>query len=78
VQEVAAVATGRTTVDGPRTAATIAALVAARADFGHLGPVEREVIDRVTAPSGVIGSEGLAEWTRRQQGSHPPACGPGR
>ena len=78
VQEVAAVATGQSTVDGPGTAATIAARVAARADFGRLGPVEREVIDRVTAPSGIIGSEGLAEWTRRQQGSHPPTGGAGR
>jgi hypothetical protein len=69
VQEVAPIATGETTVDGPGTAATIAARVASRADFGHLGPVEREVIDRVTAPTGMIGSEGLAEWTRRQKGS---------
>ena len=68
VQEIAPIATGGTKVDGPGTAATIAARVASRADFGHLGPVEREVIDRVTAPAGIIGSEGLAEWTRRQQG----------
>ena len=68
VQEIAPIATGGTKVDGPGTAATIAARVASRADFGHLGPVEREVIDRVTAPTGIIGSEGLAEWTRRQQG----------
>jgi hypothetical protein len=68
VQEIAPVATGGTTVDGPGTAAAIAARVASRADFGHLGPVEREVIDRVTAPTGIIGSEGLAEWTRRQKG----------
>jgi hypothetical protein len=60
--------TGESKVDGPGTAATIAARVASRADFGHLGPVEREVIDRVNAPTGIIGSEGLAEWTRRQQG----------
>ena len=69
VPEIAPIATGETKVDGPGTAATIAARVASRADFGHLGPVEREVIDRVTAPTGIIGSEGLAEWTRRQQGS---------
>ena len=68
VQEIAPIATGETRVDGPGTAAAIAARVASRADFGHLGPVEREVIDRVTAPTGIIGSEGLAEWTRRQQG----------
>jgi hypothetical protein len=68
VQEIAPIATGETKVDGPGTAATIAARVASRADFGHLGPVEREVIDRVTAPTGIIGSEGLAEWTRRRQG----------
>jgi hypothetical protein len=47
------------------TAAAIAARVASRADYGHLGPVEREVIDRVTAPTGIIGSESLADWTRR-------------
>jgi hypothetical protein len=68
VQEIAPIATGGTKVDGPGKAATIAARVASRADFGHLGPVEREVVDRVTAPTGIIGSEGLAEWTRRQQG----------
>jgi hypothetical protein len=65
VQEIAPLATGGTTVDGPGSAAAIAAKVAARADFGHFGPVEREIIDRVTAPNGIIGSEGLAEWTRR-------------
>ena len=65
VPEIAPIATGETTVDGPGTAATIAARVASRADLGHLGPVEREVINRVTAPTGIIGSEGLAEWTRR-------------
>jgi hypothetical protein len=70
VQEVASVATGQTTVDSPGTAATIAARVASRADFGHLGPVERAAIDRVTAPNGIIGSEGLAAWTaRRKAGS---------
>ena len=56
VQEITPVATGGTTVDGPGTAAAIAARV------------EREVVDRVTAPTGIIGSEGLAEWTRRQKG----------
>jgi hypothetical protein len=67
VQQVAPIATGETNVDGPGTAATIAARIASRADIGHLGPVEREIIDRVTAPTGIIGSEGLAEWTRRQK-----------
>ena len=66
VQEVAAVATGETTVDGAGPATAIAARVASRADLGRLGPVEREVIDRVTAPTGVIGSESLADWTRRR------------
>ncbi|HST63836.1 MAG TPA: hypothetical protein VLM05_01495, partial [Mycobacteriales bacterium] len=67
VQEIASVATGHTPVDSPSTAATIAARVAARADFGHLGPVERAVIDQVTAPDGIIGSEGLAAWTARRK-----------
>lgn len=67
IQEVAAVATGQTATDGPDTAAVIAARVASRADFGSLGPVERAVIDQVIAPDGIIGSEGLAEWTRRQK-----------
>jgi hypothetical protein len=67
VQQVAAVATGQTPVDSPSTAATIAARIAAQADFGHLGPVERAVIDRVTAPDGIIGSEGLAAWTARRK-----------
>jgi hypothetical protein len=66
-QEVASIPTGETKVASPGTAATIAARVASRADFGRLGPVERDVIDRVTAPTGIIGSEGLAEWTRRQK-----------
>jgi hypothetical protein len=66
VQEVAGVATGQTKVDSPGTAATLAARVADQADFGHLGPVERAVIDQVTAPQGIIGSEGLAAWTARQ------------
>jgi hypothetical protein len=67
VQQIAAVATGQSPVDSPGTAATIAARVAARADFGHLGPVERAVIDQVTAPDGIIGSEGLAAWTARRK-----------
>ena len=67
VQQIASVATGQTPVDGPGTAATIAARVAAQADFGHLGPVERAVIDQVTAPDGIIGSEGLAAWTARRK-----------
>lgn len=73
VQEVAAVATGQTRVDSPSTAATLAARVAARADFGHLGEVERAVIDQVVAPTGIIGSEGLAAWTarRRQETGDP-------
>lgn len=65
VQQIAAVATGRSCVDSPGTAATIAARVAAQAGSGHLGPVERAVIDQVTAPNGIIGSEGLAAWTAR-------------
>jgi hypothetical protein len=69
VQEVAAVATGQTKVDSPTTAATLAARVANQADFGHLGPVERTVIDQVTAPTGIIGSEGLAAWTARRKGA---------
>lgn len=68
VQEVAAVATGKAEVDSPSTAATLAARVAARADFGQLGEVERAVIDQVTAPTGIIGSEGLAAWTARRKG----------
>ena len=73
VQEIAAVATGQTKVDSPATAVTLAARVAARADFGHLGEVERAVIDRVTAPTGIIGSEGLAAWTaRRKQDTGDP------
>jgi hypothetical protein len=71
VQEIASVATGQTTVDSPGTAATLAARVASRADFGHLGPVERAVIDRVTAPNGIIGSEGLAAWTARRKSETP-------
>jgi hypothetical protein len=67
VQQIASVATGQTPVDSPGTAATIAARVASRADFGHLGPVERAVIDQVTAPNGIIGSEGLAAWTARRK-----------
>jgi hypothetical protein len=67
IQEVAAIATGQSKVDGPDTAAVIAARIASRADFGSLGPVERAVIDQVIAPSGIIGSEGLAEWTRRRK-----------
>ena len=67
VQQIAAVATGQTPVDSPSTAATIAARVAGQADFGHLGPVERAVIDQVTAPDGIIGSEGLAAWTARRK-----------
>jgi hypothetical protein len=67
VQQIASVATGQSPVDSPGTAATIAARVAAQADFGHLGPVERAVIDQVTAPNGIIGSEGLAAWTARRK-----------
>jgi hypothetical protein len=67
VQQIASVATGQTPVDSPGTAATIAARVASRADFGHLGQVERAVIDQVTAPNGIIGSEGLAAWTARRK-----------
>lgn len=67
VQQIASVATGQTPVDSPGTAATIAARVASQADFGHLGPVERAVIDQVTAPDGIIGSEGLAAWTARRK-----------
>jgi hypothetical protein len=67
VQEVAGVATGQTKLDSPGAAATLAARVADQADFGHLGPVERTVIDQVTAPTGIIGSEGLAAWTARQK-----------
>lgn len=67
VQQIASVASGQTPVDGPGTAATIAARVAAQADFGHLGPVERAVINQVTAPDGIIGSEGLAAWTARRK-----------
>lgn len=67
VQQIASVATGQSPVDSPGTAATIAARVAAQADFGHLGPVERAVIDQVTAPDGIIGSEGLAAWTARRK-----------
>jgi hypothetical protein len=67
VQQIASVATGKTPVDSPGTAATIAARVASQADFGHLGPVERAVIDQVTAPDGIIGSEGLAAWTARRK-----------
>lgn len=58
VQQVASVATGQTPVDSPGTAAAIAGRIASRADFGHLGPVERAGIDRVIAPDGIIGSEG--------------------
>jgi hypothetical protein len=67
VQEVAAVATGEQRLDRPSTAAAIAARVAARADLGHLGPVERTVIDQVVAPNGIIGSEGLAAWTAKRK-----------
>lgn len=67
VQEVAAIATGTQQPGGRSTAETIAARVAARADFGSLGPVERAVIDQVIAPTGIIGSEGLAAWTARRR-----------
>lgn len=67
VQEVAAVATGRATAPDAGTAATIAARIASRADFGSLGPVERAIIDQVVAPTGIIGSEGLAAWTARRK-----------
>jgi hypothetical protein len=40
-----------------------------RPAFGHLGPVEREVIDRVTAPTGIIGAEPLTAWTRHDRDS---------
>jgi hypothetical protein len=76
VQEIAAVATGQREVDSPSTAAVLAARVAARADFGHLGEVERAVIDQVTAPDGIIGSEGLAAWTaRRKKETGGPSTG---
>lgn len=67
VQEIAAVATGQTKVDSPTTAAALAARIAGRADFGHLGDVERAVIDKVVAPTGIIGSERLAAWTARRK-----------
>lgn len=71
VQQVAAVATGQSTPDGPGTTATIAARVTTQAAFGTIGPVERAVIDQVVAPTGIIGSEGLAAWTARRRESDP-------
>lgn len=73
VQQVAAVATGQSPVDGPRTAAVIAARVAGQADFGALGPVDRRAIDEVVGPVGVIGAAGLADWLARRP---PPTPSP--
>lgn len=70
---VAEIATGQSPVDGPRTAAAIAARVAARPGFGRLGPVDRREIDEVLGPVGVIGAAGLAEWTARRRADAPPA-----
>jgi hypothetical protein len=67
VQQVAGLATGETRIESPTDAAKYAARLAGEADIGHLGTVERDVIDTVTAPNGIIGSEGLAEWTARRK-----------
>jgi hypothetical protein len=72
LQAVADVATGQSPVDGPRTAAVIAARVAARPELGTLGPVDRRKIDEVLGPAGVIGAAGLADWLARRTPG-PPA-----
>lgn len=67
IQQVAAVATGQSPVDGPRTAEVIAARLAGRPDFGTLGPVDRAEIDEILGPTGVIGTAGLTAWLARQR-----------
>lgn len=72
IQQVAAVATGQSPVDGPRTAEVIAARLAGQADFGSLGPVDRSEIDEILGPTGVIGTAGLTSWLARQRSPSPP------
>lgn len=67
VQQVAAVATAPSTSDAGSAARTIARRLASTPDFGRLGSVDRGDIDRVVAPTGVIGADGLAAWTARRR-----------
>jgi hypothetical protein len=68
VQQIAAVATGQTTVDSPGSAAVVAARAAGLPDFGTLGTVARDAIDKVVKPTGTIGGDSIQAWTERHRG----------
>jgi hypothetical protein len=67
VQQIAAVATGQSTVDSPGSAATIAARAAGLPEFGSMEPVVRTAIDKVVNPKGTIGGDSIEAWTERHR-----------
>jgi hypothetical protein len=68
VQQIAAVATGQSTVDTPGSAAITAARAAGLPDFGTMGTVVRDAIDKVVGPTGTIGVDSIQAWTERHRG----------
>lgn len=70
VEQVAAVASGQSRIDGPGSAAVIAARVAGAPDFGSMGPVVRDTIDEVIKPTGTIGGNSIQAWVRRHSGEN--------